>query len=75
MPAASFLEHRTGLKRHSFYGVVNMDIKIELINDLPAEVWQEFLEGVLSANLKEQIPADDQERLLRAFVEAGLISK
>lgn len=50
------------------------DFQIVFKNDLPKELWRQFQEGVISANLKEQVPAHLQEELVDKFVEAGLMA-
>lgn len=49
------------------------DFQIVFKNDLSPELWRQFQEGVISANLKEQVPAHLQEQLVDKFVEAGLM--
>lgn len=50
------------------------EFKIVFENDIDPELFREFREGIISANIQEYVPAHQQEELLNKFVEAGLMT-
>lgn len=49
-------------------------IEIAFMNDPAPELWRQFREGVISANLSVQVPAHLQEPLVDEFIKAGLMA-
>lgn len=53
---------------------VPYEVKIVFENKPSPEIYRQYIEGVISANIQEHVPTHRQEQLLNEFVKAGLMA-
>ena len=62
------------MKKSKSWKERGQDIQIIFNNAPSPELWSDFRHKVFAANMREHVPAHQQQQLLKQFVAAGLMT-